>query len=143
MERYLYLMMLAAALAVLAIYDHRENLLPDRLTLPLVWAGLLYSINSGVVPVEESVYGAASGYLAIRVIHDARLAASGYSGIGLGDAKLLAALGSWLGWKPLAFILVTAAVFTLAVYAKQDRKMPLGVGLSVSGVLVAAWKYSA
>ncbi len=128
---------LVAILAILAVCDHKTNRLPDHFTQPLVWLGLLVNTSSCFATPAEAVFGAAGGYLSIRMAHDIRLALHGKPGIGLGDAKLLAALGAWFGWQVLAPAIIVAATLTLAVYARQNRPMPLGVGLSAAGTGLA------
>ena len=84
-------------MAILAVIDHRQNRLPDVLTLPTLWLGLIINIESVFAPLSHAVIGAVCGYTVIRIIHDAEVLIRSRSGIGLGDAKLLAALGAWYG----------------------------------------------
>ena len=127
------LTLLLVALAVLAVIDHQHNRLPDRITLPLLWAGLLANMGSIFATLPEAVLGAAVGYLSIRVIHDARDLMSGRPGIGLGDAKLFAALGAWYGWRALPAIVVAGAAVSLIFYFKRTDK-PFGVGLAIASI---------
>ena len=127
------LALLLAALAVLAVIDHQQNRLPDRITLPLLWAGLLANTGSIFASLPEAVLGAAVGYLSIRLIHDGRAMISGSPGIGLGDAKLFAALGAWYGWRALPAIVVAGAAVSLIFYYKRTDK-PFGVGLATASI---------
>ncbi len=131
---------LVLALCKAGIHDHKRNQLPDRITLPLLWCGLLLNLEMQFALIDDAVLGAASGYVAVRVMHDYRLARNCEPGIGLGDAKMLASLGAWFGWKLLAPLVVVATLITLAIYARQQRPMPLGVGLSASGSAIAVWE---
>ena len=118
-------------MAILAVIDHRENRLPDALTLPTLWLGLIINIESVFAPLSHAVIGAVCGYIVIRILHDAEIIIRGRSGIGLGDAKLLAALGAWYGPIALPFLVVGATLLTALVYLKRTEK-PFGVGLAVS-----------
>ena len=93
-------MIFTTVMAILAVIDHRQNRLPDALTLPTLWLGLIINIESVFVPLPDAVAGAVCGYIVIRIIHDAEVLIRSKSGIGLGDAKMLAAIGAWYG--PLA-----------------------------------------
>ena len=121
-------------MAILAVIDHRENRLPDAITLPTLWLGLIINIESVFVPLSHAVIGAVYGYTVIRIIHDAEVLIRTQSGIGLGDAKLLAALGAWYGHFALPFLVVGAAILTLLVYLKRPEK-PFGVGLATAATV--------
>ena len=128
-------------LILLAVSDHRFNLLPDKFTLSLLWLGLVVNSGSLLVSPSSAITGAASAYISVRILHDIQAYARGFSGIGLGDAKYLAAIGAWFGWQCLPIVLVIASVFTIFVYGfTKNTKMneiPFGVGLSVAaGVVV-------
>ena len=118
-------------MAILAVIDHRENRLPDALTLPTLWLGLILNIESVFAPLSHAVVGAVCGYVVIRIIHDAEVLIRNRSGIGLGDAKLLAALGAWYGYLALPFLVVGAALLTLFAYLNRPKK-PFGVGLAAA-----------
>lgn len=125
------LVVLLAALVALATVDHRHNRLPDCFTLPLLWLGLFANTYSVFIELSDAVIGAIAGYLCIRIAHDLRVLLSSSPGIGLGDAKLLAALGAWQGWQPLPFIVIVAGVVTLVFYFRRIEK-PFGVGLATA-----------
>ncbi len=129
---------LFTVLVTLAVCDHRTNRLPDVIVIPLCLVGLLVNLNSLIVPLPDAVTGAVGGYLAIRLMHDAGVLIRGCSGIGMGDAKLLGAVGAWYGWYALPFLVVGAAIFTLAIYPSRAEK-PFGVGLAVGAVGMGLW----
>ena len=129
-----------AFLLYLAIEDHRKNRLPNRLTIPLILAGLLLNgtdtfnqLGFKFISFQDSVLGAAIGYAGVRVLHKIQLYRSGRAGIGLGDAKFLAALGAWFGWQSLPVLLVGASLFMLTIYFRRPAK-PFGVGLSMTAL---------
>src|SRR5690606_16810250 len=82
----------------LAWIDSDTGLLPDVLTLPLLWLGLLVNLNGGFVSLQDAVLGAMAGYGVLWVIYQSFLLCTGREGLGYGDFKLLAAMGAWLGW---------------------------------------------
>ena len=116
-------------MAILAVIDHRENRLPDALTLPTLWLGLIINIESVFAPLSHAVIGAVCGYAVIRIIHDTEVLIRSKSGIGLGDAKMLAAIGAWYGHLALPFLVVGATILTLLLYLNRPEK-PFGVGLA-------------
>ena len=101
----------SAALVVLAFIDWDTTLLPDDLTLPLLWAGLLASALRWIdVPLFSSVVGAAAGYLSLWLVYWGFKLATGKEGMGYGDFKLFAALGAWFGWQALVPLILIASV---------------------------------
>jgi leader peptidase (prepilin peptidase)/N-methyltransferase len=133
----------AYLLIAMTIIDADTQLLPDDLTLPLLWCGLLVNLNGTFVSLDEAVIGAAAGYLSLWGVYWLFKLATGKEGMGYGDFKLLAALGAWLGWKMLPIIillssLVGAAVgIALIVFAKhgRDKPIPFGPYLAAAGLL--------
>ena len=130
----------SCVLLSLAIEDHRNNRLPNRLTIPLVLTGLLLNWTDTInqfgfhyISFQDSVLGAATGYAGVRVLHEIQLYRSGRAGIGLGDAKFLAALGAWFGWQSLPVLLVGSSLIMLTVYYRR-RDRPFGVGLSITAL---------
>ena len=121
-------------LIALCFIDADTTLLPDDLTLPLLWLGLLLNLDGTFVPLSEAVIGAAAGYLSLWSIYWLFKLATGKEGMGYGDFKLLAALGAWLGWKMLPVIifmssLVGAVVgIALIVIARRGRHIPIPFG---------------
>ena len=130
----------SCVLLALAIEDHRRNRLPNRLTIPLTISGLLlnwtHTLNQlgfHYISFQDSVLGATIGYAGVRALHEIQLYRSGRTGIGLGDAKYLAALGVWFGWQSLPVLLVGSSLIMLSIYYRR-RDKPFGVGLSITSL---------
>ena len=130
-------------LLTLAILDWRHFWLPDRLTFPLIGLGLTIGIWANGVSMTDRLIGAAVGYGALLVIALGYKRLRGREGLGLGDAKLLAALGAWLGWQALPFILLIASTLGLlgAIAAtllgrgvKATTRVPLGTLLAAAAL---------
>ena len=95
----------------LAMIDWDTTLLPDNLTLPLLWAGLLSAAFRWIeVPLFDAVMGAAAGYLSLWTVYWGFKLATGKEGMGFGDFKLYAALGAWFGWQALVPLILLASV---------------------------------
>ncbi|HEX2604146.1 MAG TPA: prepilin peptidase [Oxalicibacterium sp.] len=130
-------------LIAMTFIDADTQLLPDDLTLPLLWLGLLLNLIGTFVPLNEAVIGAAAGYLCLWSIYWLFKLTTGKEGMGYGDFKLLAALGAWLGWKMLpAIILMSSLVgaivgIALIILAKRGRDIPIPFGpyLAAAGLL--------
>ncbi|WP_334119290.1 prepilin peptidase [Limnobacter sp.] len=122
----LALMAFVASLLVLALIDLDTYLLPDSITLPLLWAGLLLNLFAQYVPLESAVSGAALGYLVLWLIYQLFKLVTGKEGMGYGDFKLLAAIGAWLGVTSLfsivLFASVSGIVFGLAIQTIRGKK---------------------
>jgi leader peptidase (prepilin peptidase)/N-methyltransferase len=135
------------AMIALAFIDLDTFYLPDSITLPLLWAGLLFNAGGTFTDLNSAVIGAAAGYLALWVVFWTFKLATGKEGMGYGDFKLLAAIGAWLGWKmlPLTILassLVGAAVgIGLIVFAKHAREKPIPFGpyLVAAGLIAMFW----
>ena len=112
-----------AVLLVLAIIDARSGLLPDALTLPLLWAGLLLAWAGQGTRLDDAVAGVIAGYGLLRVLDAGFSACRGRPGLGGGDMKLVAALGAWLGWVPLPAVLLAASVMGI-VFAGVGGSRP-------------------
>ena len=125
---------LTFVLIALTFIDADTTLLPDSLTLPLLWSGLLLNIGGTFAPLSEAVIGAAAGYLILWSIYWLFKLATGKEGMGYGDFKLLAALGAWFGWKMLLPILLLSSVvgaavgIVLLVLARRGRDIPIPFG---------------
>jgi leader peptidase (prepilin peptidase)/N-methyltransferase len=132
-------MLLTAALVVLTAIDLDHQLLPDSLTLPLLWAGLLLNIDNTFVSLQSAVLGAVFGYLCLWTVFWLFKIITGKEGMGYGDFKLLAALGAWFGLAALPAIVllssVVGAVLGMALIAtgKQDRETPMPFGPFLAG----------
>ena len=130
-------------LIALTFIDIDTQMLPDDLTLPLIWLGLLVNLSGSFVPLSDAVIGAAAGYLSLWSVYWLFRFATGKEGIGYGDFKLLAALGAWLGWMMLPFIvLLSSAVGALVGIAmivlrghQRDKPIPFGPFLAVAGLI--------
>src|SRR5256714_15007728 len=122
-------------LVALTFIDFDTQLLPDSLTLPLLWAGLFANVLGAVpsVTLRDAVIGAIAGYLLLRLIYWAFKLIRGKEGMGYGDFKLLAALGAWLGWQMLPLIVllssVVGAAIGLSLVAFQGRDHPIPLAL--------------
>ena len=140
------MLFLAAAIA-LTFIDFDTQLLPDDITLPLLWAGLLLNVFGTYTDLTSAVIGAAAGYLSLWSVYWLFKLATGKEGMGHGDFKLLAAVGAWLGWQvlPLTILLsslVGAVVgIVLIVLARHGRNVPIPFGpyLAAAGVIALFW----
>ncbi|XOZ34897.1 prepilin peptidase [Halomonadaceae bacterium KBTZ08] len=135
------------ALVALTVIDLETTLLPDSITLPLLWGGLVVSaLGLGQVGLQAAFWGAVAGYLSLWSVYHLFRLLTGKEGMGHGDFKLLAALGAWLGWTMLpAIILLSSlvgAVVGIAMIAVRghDRNIPIPFGpyLAAAGV-IALW----
>ena len=134
-------------LIALALIDFDTQLLPDSMTLPLVWAGLVVNALLGVVSLEDALWGAVAGYLSLWSIFWVFKLLTGKEGMGYGDFKLLAALGAWMGWQALPMIIVMSSLvgalfgITLIIVRGRDRNIPIPFGpyLATAGWLVMIW----
>lgn len=135
--------LLGWTLLTLAILDWRHFWLPDALTLPLAFLGLTIGLWATDVILIDRIIGAVIGYGALLAISLGYRALRGRDGLGLGDAKLLGALGAWFGWQALPFILLIASMLGLAVMLVSGRaksrtaRVPLGAFLALAAL--PAW----
>ncbi len=134
----------AWAMITLAFIDLDTQLLPDDITLPLLWGGLLVNLASGFTDIQSAVIGAVAGYLALWSIYWGFKLATGKEGMGYGDFKLLAAIGAWFGWQMLPLVILLSSLvgavvgIGLVVVAKQGRNVPIPFGpYLVGGGLIA------
>ena len=136
-------LLLTFFLIVLAGIDLDTQLLPDDITLPLLWMGLMFNLAGVFVPIESAVIGAAAGYLSLWSIYWLFRLATGKEGMGYGDFKLLAALGAWFGWQALPAIVILASAVGAAVGIglivfrnhKREAPIPFGPYLAGAGLL--------
>jgi leader peptidase (prepilin peptidase)/N-methyltransferase len=106
----------AAALLTLGLIDWDTTLLPDDITLPLLWIGLIASaLKFSNIGLNESLWGAVGGYMSLWLIYWAFKLATGKEGMGYGDFKLFAALGAWFGWQALIPIILMSSVIGAVV----------------------------
>ena len=144
----------SAALLSLALIDWDTQYVPDDLTLPLLWAGLVMAALgwNPWVSVQDSLWGAVGGYLSLWTVYKLFQLATGKEGMGHGDFKLLAALGAWLGWPALLFLVLLASLsgavvgvgLRLTGRMQASQPMPFGPYLAAAGFLAlllgpAAW----
>jgi leader peptidase (prepilin peptidase) / N-methyltransferase len=130
-------------LIAMTFIDADTQLLPDDLTFPLLWLGLLVNLNGTFVPLQDAVIGAAAGYLVLWSIYWLFKLATGKEGMGYGDFKLLAALGAWMGWKMLPVIVLLSSLvgavvgISMILFAKhgRDKPIPFGPYLAAAGLL--------
>ena len=136
-------MALCAVLVALTGIDLDTQLLPDQLTLPLLWLGLLLNIGGLFAPLPDAVIGAAVGYLALWSVYWLFKLITGREGMGYGDFKLLGALGAWFGWQAVPILLLVSAVFgsvigiTILVVQKKGRQTAIAFGpyLALAGLI--------
>lgn len=135
------------AMVALTCIDFDTQLLPDSITLPLVWLGLLFNLSGTYTSLSSAVIGAVAGYLSLWSVYWGFKLTTGKEGMGFGDFKLLAAIGAWLGWQmlPLTILLssfVGAIVgIGLIVLAKRGRNVPIPFGpyLAAAGLIALFW----
>lgn len=133
-----------AALLALAGIDWDTTLLPDNITLPLLWAGLAAAAMRWTIPLSDAVWGAIAGYLCLWSVYWVFKLATGKEGMGYGDFKLLAALGAWLGVSMIVPIILAASVIgafvgiamKLGNSLREGRYVPFGPFLAAAGVAV-------
>ena len=139
--------LLAWALLALAVIDLDTQYLPDDITLPLIWLGLLANLNGLFAPLGEAVVGAVAGYLSLWLVYHLFRLATGKEGMGYGDFKLLAALGAWLGWTLLPLVVLLSSLIgavigiALIALAGHDRARPIPFGpyLVLAGLVALFW----
>ena len=140
-------LLLVWALIALAAIDLDTQLLPDAITLPLLWLGLALNLWGNYTDLSSAVTGAMLGYLALWSVFWLFKLATGKEGMGYGDFKLLAALGAWLGWQMLPAIILLSSVvgamvgITLLVATRHGRNVPIPFGpyLAAAGGIALFW----
>lgn len=137
----------AWAIITLAFIDMDTQLLPDAITSPLLWCGLLVNLNNGFTDVHSAVIGAVGGYLSLWVVYHGYRLIARKEGMGYGDFKLLAAIGAWFGWQMLPLVIlfssVTGAVAGIGLILSARRgyhvPIPFGPFLAGGGLLAMFW----
>ncbi|HNH34871.1 MAG TPA: A24 family peptidase [Rhodocyclaceae bacterium] len=140
-------MLFLAALMALTGIDLDKQLLPDDITLPLLWAGLLVNMAGTFTDLRSAVIGAAAGYLTLWAVYWGFRLATGKEGMGYGDFKLLAAIGAWLGWQALPLVVLGSSFvgacigIGLIVLARHGREVPIPFGpyLAIAGGIALFW----
>jgi len=143
---------LAASTFVLAILtltfiDLDTQLLPDDITLPLLWLGLLFNLNGGFTNIQSAIVGAAAGYLVLWSLYWLFKLITGKDGMGYGDFKMLAAIGAWFGWTMLPAVILLSSIagsiigIGLMAFAKKGRNtaIPFGPYLALGGIAALFW----
>ena len=136
-------MLFTWTMIALAFIDLDTFYLPDDLTLPLVWMGLIFAVIGGFTDLASAVIGAAAGYVSLWLVFWVFKFATGKEGMGYGDFKLLAAIGAWLGWKMLPLVILLSSFvgaivgILLMVLARRGRNVPIPFGpyLAVAGLI--------
>ena len=139
--------LLTWALIALTMIDVDHQLLPDDITLPLMWLGLLFNLGATYVSLSEAVIGAMAGYLILWSIYWVFKLLTGKEGMGYGDFKLLAALGAWLGWQALPMIILLSSLvgaccgIALMIIKRRGKEIPIPFGpyLAMAGWIALLW----
>ncbi len=135
------------ALIALTFIDFDTQLLPDDITLPLLWLGLLLNLNDAYTTLPNAVIGAVAGYLVLWSVYWLFKLATGKEGMGFGDFKLLAAIGAWLGWQMLPLVILLSSLvgavvgIALIVITRHGRNIPIPFGpyLAGGGLIALFW----
>ena len=135
------------SLLALTGIDFNEQLLPDGITLPLLWLGLLVNVNGLFTSLDSAVIGAAAGYLSLWTVFWLFKLVTGKEGMGHGDFKLLAALGAWLGWQQLLLIVLLSSLvgavvgLLMVILLGRDKQIPIPFGpyLAAAGWIALLW----
>lgn len=134
-------------LLALTFIDIDTQLLPDTLTIPLIWIGLLFNLGGHLVDIKSAVLGAVVGYLVLWSVYWLFKLATGKEGMGYGDFKLLSAIGAWLGWQQLPLTILLSSVVGAAIgmfmilVARRGREVPIPFGpyLAIAGMISLFW----
>ena len=134
-------------LLIMTVIDIDHQLLPDSLTLPLLWLGLAFHSITATIPLTDAVWGAIAGYLSLWSVYWLFKLLTGKEGMGYGDFKLLAALGAWVGWQVLPLIIILSSLvgavlggLTLALSGQgRSTPMPFGPYLAGAGLIAMFW----
>ncbi len=145
-------MMIAAlifvwALIALAMIDIDTQLLPDDITLPLMWLGILYNMYGGFTDLQSAVIGAVAGYMSLWTVYWVFKLITGKEGMGYGDFKLLAAIGAWLGWSILPLVILFSSLvgaivgvgLIIAARLNKNIMIPFGPYLAGGALIALLW----
>ena len=135
------------ALIALTFIDFDTQLLPDDITLPLLWLGIIFNMYGAFTSLNNAVAGAIVGYLVLWIVYWLFKLATGKEGMGYGDFKLLAAIGAWLGWTLLPLVIMLSSVvgavvgITLIIASRHGRNIPIPFGpyLAGGGFIALFW----
>ncbi|MBL4762570.1 MAG: prepilin peptidase [Gammaproteobacteria bacterium] len=142
-----FALLLSWALIAMSAIDIEHQLLPDSLTLPFMWLGLIVSLGSVFISVNASLIGAVAGYLVLWLVFHIFHLITGKEGMGYGDFKLLALLGAWLGWHMLPIVILLSSVvgaivgISMIVILGRDKNIPIPFGpyLAAAGWISLLW----
>ncbi|MBU2870205.1 A24 family peptidase [Colwellia sp. E2M01] len=142
-----WVLLLTWSLISLTMIDFDHMLLPDQITLPLLWLGLLLNINGTFVPLTDAVIGAAVGYMSLFSVFWLFKLLTGKEGMGFGDFKLFAVFGAWLGWQLLPLLILMASVvgaiigISLLLFKNHNKEqgIPFGPYLAIAGWITLLW----
>ncbi len=140
-------MFFSGCLVALTVIDIKKQLLPDNITLPMLWLGLIANSFNTFTSLESAVSGAIAGYLVLWSVYKAFKFFTGKEGMGYGDFKLLAALGAWMGWQMLPQIILLSSLvgaiigIGMMLLARHDRNIPIPFGpyLAIAGWIAFVW----
>lgn len=143
----LFLLILTWGLVCLTLIDFDHMLLPDQITLPLLWLGLLVNLNGAIVPLNDSVIGAVTGYMSLFIIFWLFKLITGKEGMGHGDFKLVAVFGAWIGWQLLPLLILMASAvgavigISMMMFKNHQREqaIPFGPYLAIAGWITLLW----
>lgn len=132
----------ALSLLTLTFIDLDTQLLPDDITLPLLWLGLIFNFNYGFTDIQSAVMGAVIGYLSLWSIYWIFKLITGKEGMGYGDFKMLAAIGAWFGWQMIPAVILLSSILgamvgiSLIIFAKRGKStaIPFGPYLAMGGI---------
>ncbi|MFN2348737.1 MAG: A24 family peptidase [Thioalkalivibrio sp.] len=135
------------ALIALAVIDLRTTLLPDSITLPLLWLGLVLNLGALYTDTASSLIGAVAGYMSLWLVYQAFRLLTGKEGMGFGDFKLFALIGAWLGWQLLPLVILLSSLvgaivgISLILFQGRDKAQPIPFGpyLAAAGFIALLW----
>jgi len=135
------------SLVALTMIDIDHQLLPDDITLPLMWLGIAFSLAGATISLQDSVLGAMLGYLSLWSVYWLFKLATGKEGMGYGDFKLLAAMGAWLGWQSIPMLILLSSLvgavcgiaLMIATRRGKDIPIPFGPYLAMAGWITLMW----
>ncbi len=142
-----FALLLTWGLIVLTFIDFDHQLLPDDITLPLLWIGLLLSVFGIFTDMQSSIIGAVAGYLSLWSVYQLFKLITGKEGMGYGDFKLLAVFGAWFGWQALPMVILLSSLVgavvgvSLILFLGRDRQLPIPFGpyLAAAGWIAMLW----
>lgn len=140
-------LILTWGLVALTMIDADTQLLPDNMTLPLLWLGLILNTFNTFTTLESALWGAVFGYLSLWSVYQLFKLLTGKEGMGYGDFKLLAALGAWFGWQSLPIIILVSSVvgavigIGMILIKGKDKNIPIPFGpyLAIAGWITLVW----